>query len=144
MRPCYRERLCLALGALAAGILIFVLLAFGVVALAPETGAARLFFTAGAVFSLLGGLALACGVLCGKRTPALSYAWACWGRTAAAGALGGVLTAMGAFLAASRVLVHLGAAAWVFFLVLELGGLLGLAGTYAAVRFRCCCKDTCG
>lgn len=83
-------------------------------------------------------------MLCGKRTPALSYAWACWGRTAAAGALGGVLTAMGAFLAASRVLVHLGAAAWVFFLVLELGGLLGLAGTYAAVRFRCCCKDTCG
>lgn len=43
MRPCYRERLCLALGALAAGILIFVLLAFGVLALAPETGAAGCF-----------------------------------------------------------------------------------------------------
>lgn len=144
MRPCYRERLCLALGALAAGILIFVLLAFGVLALAPETGAARLFFTAGAVFSLLGGLTLAWGMLCGKRTPALSYAWACWGRWAGAGALGGILTASGASLASSQVLVHLGAAAWAFFLTLELGSLLNLAGTYAAVRFRCCCNRNCG
>ena len=145
MRPCYRQRLYLMLGALASGILAFALLAAGVLVLVPASTAARLFFTTAAAFSLLGGLVLTWSVLHRTRPPALAYAWFCWGRTAGTGTLGGVLTALGASLvASSQVLVHLGAAAWVFFLVLELGGLLGLVGKYAAVRFRCCCRGTCG
>lgn len=144
MRAFYGKRLYLVLGALAAALLTWGLLAAGILLVPQGSGVARLFFTAGAAFSLSGGLLLVWSVLRSSRTPALTYAWLRWGRWAGAGALGGILTAMGAFLAASRVLVHLGATAWVFFLVLELGGLLGLAGTYAAVRFRCCCKDTCG
>lgn len=138
MRACYRQRLYLVLGALAVGLLTWGLLAAGILILPPGSGAARLFFTAGAAFSLLGGLLLIWSVLHSTRTPALTYAWFCWGRSAGTGALGGILTASGASLASFQALVHLGAAAWVFFLILELGSLLGLAGTYAAVRFRCC------
>lgn len=140
MRSCFLQKLCLVLGALGAAVLMLILLVTGVLALSPASSAARLFFTTAAVFSLLGGLALVCGTLHGERTPALAYAWLCWGREIGAGILGGVLTALVFSLtASSQALVHVGAALSVFFLTLMLGSLLGFAGKYAAARFCCRC-----
>lgn len=139
MKSCYQHKLCVLLGALAAGVLFFILLSTGVLTLAPASTAAQVFFALAAAFSLLGGLVLPCAVLHGERTPAMAYAWACCGCLAGAGAIGGLLTALGAFLvASSQILVNLGAALSVLFLTMLLGGLLCLAGKYATARFCCC------
>ena len=139
MKSCYQHKLCVLLGALAAGVLFFILLATGVLTLEPASAIARSFFALAAAFSLLGGLVLPCAVLHGERTPALAYAWACCGCLAGAGAIGGLLTALGAFLvASSQILVNLGAALSVLFLTMMLSGLLCLAGKYATARFCCC------
>lgn len=144
MRSCCQHRRSVLLGALASGVLFFLLLSAGVLTLAPASAPARAFFALAAAFSLLGGLALTCGVLHGERTPALAYAWLCWGRMAGAGVLGGALTALGGFLtASSQVLVHLAAALSVLFLTVMLGGLLGLLGQYATARFCCCGRREC-
>ena len=142
MRSCNQRMVYLVLGALGAAALVLILLFAGVLALAPGSAGAGWFFTAAGAFSLLGGLALTCGVLHGERTPALAYAWLHWGAGMGAGVLGGVLTPLAASLTASSpALVHVGAALCVFFLTVELGSLLGFLGQYATARFCCCCQE---
>ena len=146
MRRCFCYLLALVLGSLALGGLVFALLRTGVLALAPATAAADLFFGVTAAAGLGGLLAYLLGVLRADRTPALADAWLCCGEASALGALGALLTALITSLsAASGVGLEIGAALCCAFLALMAGGILCFLRRYVTARFGpgCGCGQSC-
>ena len=139
MRSCIRQTLTLALGALALGILVFLLLFFGVLVLIPAAVGGIVFFTLVAALAGSGLLALTLGILRAERSPALADAWLCCGETAAVSALGAVLTALVTALTTSvEVGLFLGVSACVFFLTLFFGALVCFLRRYVTARFANC------
>lgn len=140
MKPCLLQTLALVLGGLALGILVFLLLFTGVLTLTPATVPGVLFFLLAALLAGGGLLLTVYGLLRSDRTPALADAWLCCGQTAAAGALGALLTSLSTLLTTSlEVGLYIGVALVFFFLFLFFGGLICLAWRYVTARFGCGC-----
>lgn len=138
MKSCLLQTLALVLGGLTLGILVFLLLFTGVLALTPATVPGIVFFILAILLAAAGLLLALYALLRSERTAALADAWLCCGQTAAAGAVGTVLTGLVTLLTTlPEIGLYIGVALMFFFLFLLLGGLFCLARRY--VRPRCGC-----
>ena len=136
MRTCTHQTVCLLLGGLALGVLVFFLFYTGLVTLAPAAVGGIVFFTLVSVIAAAAVLALTAGVLLAERTPALADAWLCCGQTAFIGGAGtlaaSLLTSLTVF---TEVGLYVGVAVVFFFLVLLFGGLVCFLRRYVTARF---------
>lgn len=140
MRFCFSQILALVLGGLALGILTFVLLFTGVLALVPAAALGIVFFALVILLSGGGLLVLTAAILRSERTPALADAWLCCGELSAIGALGALLTSLITFLTTSlEVGLFIGVSLTVFFLFVFFGGLVCFVRRYLTARFDCGC-----
>jgi len=140
MRACFHQAVCLVLGALALGVLVFFLFFTGLITLVPTAVGGIVFFTLVSVIAAGAVLALTVGVLLADRTPALADAWLCCGQLALAGGIGALLTSLLTSLTvALEVGLYVGVALTVFFLAVLLGGLFCLTRRYVTARFSCGC-----
>ncbi len=139
MRFCCRQTAALLAGALALGVVVFLLLYTGAVALVPASPVGTAFFLLTAALAGGGLLALCQGVLRAQGTLALADAWLCCGELAAVGGLGALFSSLLTLVTRSlEVGLYVGTALCFFFLFLFFGGLLCFLRQYIIARFCGC------